>query len=376
MSMKEYLEKLIVDSTFVQKNTLLCFILTLVACGGGNSDTTINNANNAPPINVILSNVITISQTAVDVLWIAAGDDTTPVNQLVYEVHMAEGVGNFTPSANTLKFSGKNVLKTQVSGLKVATSYTVKLVAVDAEGLKTVSAFKNVTTLNDLLLGSSLLNDTGINRCVNLSSLMGNCDAAHLGDWFSYNQDAQVGRDALAAKNLLEKVGGGQAGFDFTKISATGEQLSANTISWSCVLDNHTGLMWEKKTDDNGLHDKNNVYTWYNPDAQSNGGKAGYENNGKNTYQFVNTVNSQGLCGYKDWRLPTLEELHSIVNYGTFNPSVDTTYFPNTLSYWYWTSSSSASSNELVRVTTFLNGSDNINYKSDNSYIYLVRFAK
>jgi len=29
------------------------------------------------------------------------------------------------------------------------------------------------------------------------------------------------------------------------------------------VRDNVTGLIWENKTDDGTIHDKNNQYTWY-----------------------------------------------------------------------------------------------------------------
>jgi hypothetical protein len=28
------------------------------------------------------------------------------------------------------------------------------------------------------------------------------------------------------------------------------------------ITDNVTGLMWEKKSDDGGIHDKDNMYTW------------------------------------------------------------------------------------------------------------------
>ncbi|MCB1659845.1 MAG: DUF1566 domain-containing protein, partial [Pseudomonadales bacterium] len=265
------------------------------------------NVVNQAPTNVMLSSVTAASQTMLDVAWIAASDDTTPANQLTYEVHLAEG-GNFGPSASTLKFSGKNVLSTQLTGLKAATSYSVKLIAIDAQGLKTVSIFQSIITPSNIVLETGLLNDTGISQCINKDNVMGNCDVAHLrGGWFGYNQDGQVGRDALAAINQLTKVGGGDAGFDFTKISATGEKLAANANSWNCVLDNHTGLMWDNKTDDGSLHDKGEVFTWYNPDASKNGGLAGTQNNGKNTHELVNTVNIQGWCGYKDWRLPTID---------------------------------------------------------------------
>jgi hypothetical protein len=49
-------------------------------------------------------------------------------------------------------------------------------------------------------------------------------------------------------------------------------------------------------------------------------------------------------AGYTDWRLPNLKELVSIANYGVATaPAIDTTKFPNTQSYYYWSSSTYAS---------------------------------
>lgn len=39
------------------------------------------------------------------------------------------------------------------------------------------------------------------------------------------------------------------------------------------------------------------------------------------------------------WRLPNRRELFSLADKGCNNPAIDGTAFPNTLSYWYWTSS-------------------------------------
>lgn len=103
------------------------------------------NVINQAPTNVVLNAVTTASTTAVNVTWTAATDDSTPANQLTYELHIAEG-GDFTPSASTLKFSSKNALTTSITGLKVGTTYTVKLVAVDAQGFHTVSSSISVTT--------------------------------------------------------------------------------------------------------------------------------------------------------------------------------------------------------------------------------------
>ncbi|MEA1053293.1 DUF1566 domain-containing protein [Lamprobacter modestohalophilus] len=183
------------------------------------------------------------------------------------------------------------------------------------------------------------LNDTGITFCGEADS--GNnrpCTGAE-----PVGQDAYVGRDAAAAAGQLTKVGSGHAGFDFTKIANNGSALPDTAVlgtgptDWACTRDNVTGLIWEVKTDDGGLRDKDNTYTWYNPDSSTNGGYAGIPNGGSctgsdcDTDGFVTAVNAQELCGATDWRLPDRFELGSIVIVDQTGPSIDVDLFPNTL---------------------------------------------
>ena len=337
---------------------------------------------NQPPTNVALATVQATSPTGVSASWGAASDDTTAASQLTYEVHMAEG-GNFTPSASSLKFSGKNVLTTQVMGLKAATAYTVKLVAIDAQGLRGTSSGVSVTTPNPFSTTILKLNDTGITNCANYYTFA-DCTAA-IGGWFGINQDGEVGRDYLAINGQLTKVGGGVAGFDFTKISAAGEKLPTTATEWSCVLDNQTGLMWEVKTNDGGLQDATKTYQWYNTDTSTNGGTVGYVNGGNNTQAFTQAINFQALCGYTDWRLPEKQELHSIVNYGKIDPAIDSAYFPNTVSSYYWSSSPVAHNINHAWMVNFYSGNDDDYFgnfgngyggKGDSLYVRLVRTYK
>ncbi|SJM92903.1 DUF1566 domain-containing protein [Crenothrix polyspora] len=183
------------------------------------------------------------------------------------------------------------------------------------------------------------LNDTGIDTCSDLSESNLPCpQKAYPG------QDAQFGRDKTANKNS-----DGHAGFSFTKMSSTGKALAANALVWSCVKDNVTGLLWEIKTNDGGLHDKDWTYSWYEPNKKINGGNAGSQNaglcgtkTGCNTYAYVKAVNKVGWCGFKDWRLPTVEELFNLTSLDRDNPAVDTDYFPEDhFSFWSSTTESS-----------------------------------
>jgi hypothetical protein len=235
---------------------------------------------------------------------------------------------------------------------------------------------KNVMTLlKNKLAGSggsgrSILNDTGIIGCANKNTNNLTCPQG------SYpNQDAQYGRDVTHNDNS-----DGQAGFSFTKLDSTGNPLSASATDWSCVKDNVTGLIWEVKTDDDGLRDKNWHYTWYNSTGINDGGSAGTANGGScfdadncDTEKFVQQVNSQGLCGKKDWRMPTINELENIVNFNSSNPAIDTDYLPNTNSSGFWLASPNANYSGSAWYVHFNYGALGNDDKNDSKYVRLVR---
>jgi len=61
------------------------------------------------------------------------------------------------------------------------------------------------------------------------------------------------------------------------------------------ITDTKTGLMWQKET-------APRTYTWQ---------------------EAVEYCKNLTLAGYDDWRLPTIEELFSIVDYERFRPAID-----------------------------------------------------
>ena len=114
----------------------------------------------------------------------------------------------------------------------------------------------------------------------------------------------------------------------YIKISATGEHLPDSARSWAGVLDRVTGLMWEVKTNDGGIHDKDNdIYRWGGKGV-SNTALGQYLGNNEceairwddegEYYDDWNTLvdgsNREQLCGKNDWRVPTLYELASLVH--------------------------------------------------------------
>ena len=164
-------------------------------------------------------------------------------------------------------------------------------------------------------VGLSNLTDTGISssQCLQPGGIVFvNCaspGARALND----RQDGMVGRDVSNTDNS-----DGRLGFSYS--------LVGSFAKTECVKDNVTGLMWEGK-ESSGLRSGSNKYTQYGDQRPTDASV------------YVSAVNAIVLCGYSDWRLPTPEELLSLVNFGaTSGPTIDAVWFPNTQANAYWSS--------------------------------------
>ncbi|MFY0663400.1 MAG: DUF1566 domain-containing protein [Natronospirillum sp.] len=98
-----------------------------------------------------------------------------------------------------------------------------------------------------------------------------------------------------------------------------------------------------------------------------------------------------GYEGYSDWRLPTLDELLTLVYCSSGQPAmfkgtnragcggrhdtptIASSIFPSTVEGWYWTSTSSSS--DLAWSVAFHYGYADVDYKSFNEAVRLVRTA-
>jgi len=78
------------------------------------------------------------------------------------------------------------------------------------------------------------------------------------------------------------------------------------------------------------------------------------------------------LADYSDWRLPEREELRSIVDYTMYYPAIDTNYF-QTMSAFYWSSTSYASNTGDAWGVSFPYGNATHYAKDSSYYVRAVR---
>ncbi len=179
------------------------------------------------------------------------------------------------------------------------------------------------------------LNDTGAKRCFTTvgSNVLADCATSPVASQLS-RQDGALGFDASSSTNNGSD---GRSGLVFRKICNDGSICPSGAAQgglnsdWGCTQDLRTGLIWEIKSNDSSSprhYGKN----FLNPTTSAAGSALAY----------VQTVNSAGLCGDRDWRLPTPVELQGVQDYnygiGGASFSLDPTWFPEPSNLLYWTS--------------------------------------
>lgn len=134
------------------------------------------------------------------------------------------------------------------------------------------------------------------------------------------------------------------------------------TFSDLTVLDNETKLMWAR---DANIASKE--MTW------------------DDAFKFVESLNQQKYAGYSDWRLPSREELETLVNVVfkekekgntlyNLNRILNESGFKNVEDSWYWSSTTVASNSSHAWNVNFGNGYVSYGYsKSYDYYVWCVR---
>jgi hypothetical protein len=183
----------------------------------------------------------------------------------------------------------------------------------------------------------------------------------------------------LAAPAAAEPVSRtGQPTPRYQRLDQNGEPVSGDQ-PWSCVRDNRSDLVWEVKTNDAGLRDAGYLYTWFD---SSTDGRDGVSDGGRcgggidcDTHAYQVALNRQALCGFDDWRLPSKQELQTLValDRQDGDATIDRDYFPAAAASWYWTASSNEMRPGYAWYVLFRNGIPLNDLKARPKHIRLVR---
>jgi len=191
---------------------------------------------------------------------------------------------------------------------------------------------------------------------------------------------------SLPLLNACDKDNGPGPGIHDTKylaIDANGQAVEGVPGNNDCVQDQFIGLVWEVKSDAQGLHDWRNTYSWYSPEESFEGelDYRGTRNAGScagsdcDTTAYVEAVNQAAYCGHDDWRMPSRDELGSISDPRKPNnpPTANLNYFPHTQIGEYWSANDYQFQYDAAWRWSFEFGHDRVEWKKDPASVRLVR---
>lgn len=139
--------------------------------------------------------------------------------------------------------------------------------------------------------------------------------------------------------------------------AGSGPALSYTDNGDGTATDNNTLLMWEVKNNVAGsVHNVNNPYTWSDSGSAADGtlftvflATLNNKCDGDESTACTSNTNcagiGNGLCGHaghRDWRIPNIKELQSIVDYGPFVLTIDPTFPGLTAEADHWSATSDA----------------------------------
>jgi len=320
--------------------------MALVGCGGGGDSANTNSTPQCPATQYLEANICKNK----------ASQSIAGLNLPAMTVDEKVMLAATASSGLAVVYSSKTPTICSVSGNQVTALQAgeCSIAANQAGDVKTLAADEVVvkTTVIIGFIKNSKFTQTGITTCATETQSSLPCTKAALGDLHGLGQDGEVQAGQKMSYTLLTQNGA------------------------DCVKDNVTGLLWEQKTDDGGLRDKDWRYSWYSTDSTTNGGVAGYQGFQDvdlfaysdcgdslpkcNTQAYIAALNAANYCGYSDWRMPRDEELTKIVDFSRTNPSINP-IFSHTQSDVYWSASPSASDSDFAW---------NVRFKFGHSYYY------
>jgi len=158
--------------------------------------------------------------------------------------------------------------------------------------------------------------------------------------------------DAYYANPAGADIGNPQVLGTWSAYTADGGRFTLQTVGSDVVVtDNATGLIWASDGNGDGCNGGATI-TWA---------------------AAITWADGLDFAGHTDWRLPNYHELPSIVDSSKSDTAIDTNFFPNTQSDFYWSSTTSAGSTGDAWYVSFYAGSVYLNPKIYNNYVRAVR---
>lgn len=108
----------------------------------------------------------------------------------------------------------------------------------------------------------------------------------------------------------------------FIKKNSDGRDVPALSGPWACVEDKKTGLLWEVKSQNENIQFASSTYSWRvgqqgvakgGACARDQAGMPWVEYDGCDTEDLIQRLNEVKLCGSNNWRLPSSQELRTIM---------------------------------------------------------------
>jgi hypothetical protein len=144
----------------------------------------------------------------------------------------------------------------------------------------------------------------------------------------------------------------------YSKIGFKGETLDDSASSWCAVQDRVTGLFWQNHLSP--------------PSPLTNFG----DNSARDASKYAADIGK--LCSLSHWRLPTVEELLTIVDYGKAapGPTLNTLWFMHASGSLYVSSSPYVDSRDEVWFVNFSSGLVASNQRGNYGHVRLVRASR
>ncbi|MEA3314806.1 MAG: DUF1566 domain-containing protein [Campylobacterota bacterium] len=143
-------------------------------------------------------------------------------------------------------------------------------------------------------------------------------------------------------------------------------------------VDEETGLFWEIKTKENIKHE----YVWSEDNIEEAVFPEALTDDVKDAFSYAKKLNSINYGGFNDWRVPSIDELKTILtkDESKIKGYADQYYYTKlplakNMNYYYWSATTDVLYTDYAWYVDFNNGVDSNGDKTYSVYVRCVRLG-